>query len=180
MKTGDCFLMKGEDCSTLYLLTNVEDSTCTAKRIFIHSMDGLQAMDFEDEYDLPIPEDAIWLPNIYGEIRTKMKETGQRIWKILNKSYLKEDYDFEVNKYYVDTFGILKFYAIEDGRCKCRMFRIDDENVYMGWTNDFNVNTSKGCIYPLLPEAVVQAKKELRLLIDVVSALLDRNISQIK
>lgn len=178
MKAGDCILLKGDTHSTLFRVMEVSDISFVAKRMFIHSRDGIQAMDFEDEYDLPIPDEAILIPNIYDEIREKMKETGKKIWEILNKSYLEDDYEFEVGKYYVDMFGIKKSYAIEGGRCKCRMFRVDDENVYMGWTGDFNVSTSKGHVYPLLPEAVLQAKQELRLLIDDVDALIDSVLSK--
>ena len=180
MKAGDCIILKKEIHSTLFRVMEVGDTAFVAKRMFIHSIDGIQAMDFEDEYDLPLPDNALLIPNIYDEIREKMKESGLRIWDILNKSYLKGDYDFEVNKYYVDSFGIMKSYAIEDGRCKCRRFRVDDENVYMGWTSDFNVSTSKEHIYPLLPDAVEQAKQELRLLIDSVNALIDKNIHKVQ
>lgn len=160
MKRGDCFIMKGSTINepmTLYYITDEYADKLRALRVCInHKM--VQGLDYDDEYDNDIPEEAVMLPpNTYSMVRESMKKFLNETKAYIESNIEQGDFKLQVGKHYYDGY-IHTITEIGETRANYNLFRLEEENISPFWTGDGNIDSLESHCVPI-SEIVFQEVK---------------------
>lgn len=173
MKKGDCFLCPGEKCRTLYYLTDVDGDKCSALTIYINQ-NTIQAMEWEDEFELDFPEDIIMMPSsMYDTIKQLMLDCIDDMHKILWDEALDIEFEIEPNALYTDGSYIYRMTEIKEDRWHYKLFRIERENISYNWNGNENVDTTKRGKRPITDETLGKVQKRFEVLQDTIAQHLE-------
>ena len=169
MVKGDCFLCPGENCRTLYYLTDVYGDKCMALSIYINK-DAVQAIECESEYDLDLPNDIVMLPSsMYDTIKQSMLECIEDMHKVLWDEALDVDFELEAGALYSDGAYIYRMMEIKEDRCHYRLFRIESENISYNWSGNAAIDSAKRGLKPITEETLGKVMKRFEELLVTIA-----------
>ena len=161
MKKGDCFIMKGSNINepmTLYYITEEYDDKLRALSICIKN-EMVQGLDYDNEYDNDIPEEAVILPpDTYSQVKELMKMFLKETKTFIGKRIKQGDFELQVGHHYYDGY-IYTITEIGEKRAKYNLFRLEEENISPYWTGDGNIDSLTDHCVPISDEVYKEVKK---------------------
>lgn len=156
---GDCFLLPGDKCRTLYYITEARDNKCEALSIFI-DQNTVRALAYADEYALELPDDIIMLPSsIYDAIKQLMLDCVDDMHKVLWNEALDIDFGLEPGALYTDGANIYRVLEMKDGRWYYDIFRIGEDFIVNNWSGDTSKDASASGLKPITEATLDKVQK---------------------
>lgn len=169
MVKGDCFLCPGEKCRTLYYLTDVYGNKCKAMSIFINQ-NTVQAMEWENEYNLDLPNDIVMLPStMYDTIKQLMLDCIDDMHKVLWDEALDIDFELEVGALYTDGAYIYRMMEIKEGKWHYKLFRIERENISYNWSGSSPLDSAKRGLRLITDDTLAKVQKRFNELLVTIT-----------